>query len=171
MALQLLGVLRKPLFGLLSLVIGLSFAVLFLYSDGFIFIAPYFVVNLPVDSVLHLPLDLLISGLSGIAISASIYQLKYVPFASSRTAGTGIAGMLAAVVAGACPCYYLVPLLAVTGGAGGALGALGITLYEYQIPIKLLSLALLSFVLFTLERSLIAYCRITPAREGQIRDF
>ena len=68
--------------------------------------------------------------------------------------------MLAAVVAGACPCYYLVPLLALAGGAGGVLGALGIFLYNLQIPIKLLSLALLGFVLLMLERSLVAYCRI-----------
>jgi len=101
-----------------------------------------------------------ISALSGIAISGSFFQLRFVPYVSSRNAGTGLAGMLAAVVAGACPCYYLVPLLALAGGAGGVLGALGIFLYNFQIPIKLLSLALLGLVLFTLERSLVAYCRI-----------
>lgn len=160
MAPQLLGVLRKPTFGLLSLGISLSFAFLFLYSDSFIFFFPHFVVFVPLDSTPYLLLDLVISALSGTAISGSIYQLRFAPYASSRTAGAGLLGMLAAVIAGACPCYYLVPLLALAGGAGGVLGALGIFLYNLQIPIKLLSLALLGFVLFVLERSLVAYCRI-----------
>jgi hypothetical protein len=160
MAPQLFGVLRRPTFGLLSLGISLSFALLFLYSDSFIFFSPRFVVYVPLDSTPYLLLDLVISALSGIAISGSIYQLRFVPYVSSKNAGTGLAGMLAAVVAGACPCMYLVPLLALAGGAGGVLGAFGIFLYNIQIPIKLLSLALLGLVLFTLERSLVAYCRI-----------
>jgi hypothetical protein len=160
MALQLFGVLRRPAFAMLSLGISLSFALLFLYSDSFIFFSPRFVVYVPLESAPYLILDLVISALSGIAISGSIYQLRFVSYVSSKNAGTGLAGMLAAVVAGACPCMYLVPLLALAGGAGGVLGALGIFLYNLQIPIKLLSLAILGFVLFTLERSLVAYCRI-----------
>lgn len=160
MAPQLFGVLRRPTFGLLSLGISLSFVLLFLYSDSFIFFTPHFVVYFPLENTPYLLLDLVISALSGITISGSIYQLRFVPYVSSKNAGTGFAGMLAAVVAGACPCMYLVPLLALAGGAGGVLGALGIFLYNIQIPIKLLSLALLGFVLFMLERSLVAYCRI-----------
>ena len=160
MAPQLFGVLKRPIFGLLSLGITLSFALLFLYSDGFIFFFPYFVLYVPFDSTPYFLLDLVISALSGIAIAGSFFQLRFVPYVSSRNAGTGLAGMLAAVVAGACPCYYLVPLLALAGGAGGLLGALGIFLYSVQIPIKIISLALLGLVLFTLERSLVAYCRI-----------
>jgi hypothetical protein len=168
MAPQLFGVLRRPKFGLMSLGIGLFFALLFLYSDSFIFFSPHFVVYVPLESTPYLLLDLVISALSGIAISGSIYQLRFVPYVSSRNAGTGLAGMLAAVVAGACPCYYLVPLLALAGGAGGVLGALGIFLYSVQIPIKILSLALLGLVLFTLERSLVAYCGI-PVRSQPVR--
>ncbi len=161
MAPQLFGVLKRPIFGLLSLGITLSFALLFLYSDGFIFFFPYFVLYVPFDSTPYFLLDLVISALSGIVTSGSIYQLRFVPYVSSKNAGTGLAGMLAAVVAGACPCMYLVPLLALAGGAGGVLGALGIVLNNFQIPIKLLSLALLGLVLFTVERSLGAYCRIS----------
>ena len=169
MAPQLFGVLRRPTFGLLALAIGLLFALLFLYSDSFVFFSPYFVVYVPLDSTPYLLLDLVISALSGIAISGSIYQLRFAPYASSRNAGAGLAGMLAAVVAGACPCYYLVPLLALAGGAGGVLGALGIFLYNLQIPIKLLSLALLGFVLLMLERSLVAYCRIPSDTATSVR--
>ena len=105
MAPQLIGVLRRPTFGLLSLGISLLFALLFLYSDSFVFFSPHFVVYVPLDSIPYLLLDLVISTLSGIAISGSIYQLRFVPYASSRNAGAGLAGMLAAIVAGACPAF------------------------------------------------------------------
>jgi hypothetical protein len=48
--------------------------------------------------------------------------------------------------------------LAVAGGAGGTLAFIGITLDTYQVPVKIVSLALISFVGFTLERSLRASC-------------
>ncbi len=76
-------------------------------------------------------------------------------------------GIFPALVAGACPCYYLVPLLAVAGGVGGVLGAVGIAFYTYQIPVKIASLALLAFVSLSLERSLAASCKVPITPDAQ----
>ncbi len=114
------------------------------------------------DTVPYLALDLAVSLLSGVVIVLSIYQLRNTPFRKSAGSGIGLAGIVAALVAGACPCYYLVPLLVVAGGAGGVLGAVGIFFYSIQIPIKLASLALLAVTTLVLERSLRAACAIPP---------
>ncbi len=157
---QSLEVLRRPLYGLGSAAIALAFSLVFLYSDGFLFFTPVLVLYLPPEQIQILIIDLTISLLSGSVIVLSLYQLRNLSQATNRSTKLGFAGIFAALIAGACPCYYLVPLLAVAGGVGGALGALGILLNAYQLPIKLSSLALLAFVTVTTERSLRAACEI-----------
>lgn len=143
---------------LLALLITSSFAVVLFYFDEFLFVAPYFTFYLSTDRVATFVLDAAVSVLSGVVLSLSVYQLRAVPNGARRQGKIGVAGIVAALVAGACPCYYLVPLLAVAGGVGGALGALGILFYAYQLPVKFASAALLIFVSFSLERSLRASC-------------
>jgi hypothetical protein len=115
----------------------------------------------PPDGVGLFSLDVLLSALSGVVLALSIYQMRnVVPCMGKNQGKTGLSGIIIALVAGACPCYYLVPLLAVAGGAGGALAAAGIQFEAYQLPIKLVSLAPLGTVAFSLERSLRATCKI-----------
>ncbi len=128
------------------------------YFDEFLFFAPYFTFYLPADRVVTFVFDTAVSVLSGVVLSLSVYQTKVIPKDANRQGKLGIAGIVAAFVAGACPCYYLVPLLAVAGGVGGALGTVGILFYAYQLPVKLASVLLLLFVSFSLERSLRASC-------------
>lgn len=143
---------------LLAILISSSFAVVLLYFDEFLFVAPYFTFYLPADRVATFVLDATVSALSGVVLSLSVYQAKVVPKDAKRQGKVGIAGIVAAFVAGACPCYYLVPLLAVAGGVGGVLGAVGILFYAYQLPVKLASVVLLISVSFSLERTLKASC-------------
>ncbi len=103
-------------------------------------------------------------------IGASVYGIRNLRKGGSQARG-GVAGILIALVAGACPCYYLLPLLAVAGGAGGALGVLGIYMNAYQLPIKILSLGLLGAVAISLERSLRASCDITTRQGHQQNDL
>ncbi len=163
MALQLLSTLRRPLTGLSAFIIALIFLFTFLYFDFFLFLSPYVTFYAPPDRAGLLLLDASISVLSGMVIALSAYQIKNVPRGTKNQGRLGVAGVFAALLAGACPCYYLVPLLAAAGGAGGILGALGIAFNAYELPVKLGSLALLGFVTFGLERSLRASCDINPS--------
>ncbi len=122
--------------------------------------SPYLVAFVDLGRAPIFLLDVVISALSGIVLVVSVYEIRTFPDLKGSYRRTGMAGVAAAFVAGACPCYYLVPLLAGLGGAGGVLGTLGIFLYNYQLPIKLGSLGLLAFTLLTLERGLRAACAI-----------
>ena len=160
MEVQIITVLRRPAYALLSLAIAAVSSLVFLYLDEFYFVSPYVVSYIDPSRVPVLLLDIGISLLSGIVLVASIYEIRTFPDLKGSYRKTGTAGVLAAFVAGACPCYYLVPLLAALGGAGGVLGALGIFLFDYQLQIKLGSVGLLAFTIFTLERGLRAACAI-----------
>jgi len=145
-----------------ALAVAGIFLVALTYFDEFLFFSPYLVFYIPQGTIGIFTLDTTLSTLSGIVVALSVYQLKNLPRNRTGQGKMGFAGIVMAIMAGACPCNYLVPLLAVAGGVGGALGALGIAFFTYQVPIKVVSLAMLGFVTFTLERSLRAYCEITP---------
>jgi len=160
LAVQVFGVLRNPFYALLSFFIAAVALLSFLYLDDFYFVSPYFAVYIDPSRMPLFLLDIAISVLSGIVLIASIYEIRAFPDLKGSYRKTGMAGVVAAFVAGACPCYYLIPLLAVLGGVGGFLGTLGIFLYVYEFPIKLGSLALLALTTFTLERGLRAACAL-----------
>lgn len=159
---QIVTVLRRPPFALATLAVGSLLGATFLYFDEFYFISPYFAVYIDPSRLPVLLLDIAISVLSGLVLTLSIYEIREYPDLKGSYRKTGVAGILGALVAGACPCYYLIPLLAALGGAGGLLGALGLLFFNYQIPIKLGSLGLLVFTSYTLERGLTAACAIRP---------
>jgi len=155
--------LRRPAFALSTFAIALLFALVFLYFDAFYFFVPYFTVFIPPERLPILLLDVAISSLSGVVLSLSVYEIRTFPNLRGGPKQVGAAGIIAAFIAGACPCYYLVPLLAVAGGTGGILGTIGILFFNYQIPIKLGSFALLIFTTFTVERALRAACEVPPS--------
>ena len=163
MSLQVLEALRRPVYASAALGISAVFGILFLYLNQFLFFAPYFIFFVPAEGAGLFALDVLLSALSGVVIALSIFQIQYTPRLSMGQARAGLGGIVLAFVAGACPCYYLVPLLAVAGGAGGTLVTVGIVFEAYQIPLKLLSVALLGAVMYTLERSLRAACAVRPS--------
>jgi hypothetical protein len=138
---------------------------MFLYFDGFYFVSPYLVAYIDSSRFSVLLLDVTISAFSGIVLTLSAYEISSLQVRTAGYRHTGLVGVVVAFLAGACPCYYLVPLLAVAGGAGGALATLGILFYSYQAPIKFSSLGLLLLTAFVQERTLRAACKV-PVKVG-----
>jgi hypothetical protein len=159
---QIFMVLKRPAYVLPSIAIAVIISLTFLYLDEFYFVSPYLAAYIDPSRVSVFLLDLAISALSGVVSVVSIYEIRAFPELKGSYRKTGMAGIVAAFVAGACPCFYLVPLLAALGGVGGVLGTVGVLFYNYQIPIKLGSIGLLAFATFTLERGLRAACAVPP---------
>ena len=160
MRLLILRIFRNPLYVMLTMVIAIGYCLMLLFLDQFLFVQPYFVAYVPVNSLGLFGIDLVLSFLTGLVSAVSIHEIKSNANRSGRATRAGLIGMLAAVFAGACPCYYLVPLLAAAGGFGGVLGVTGIFFSVYEIPIKLVSIIVMLAACYGLERATGTTCTL-----------
>ena len=158
MSLQIFQTLKTPSLLIATVLVVVSYGLLLMLIDQFLFVAPYFVFYVPPTGFTILILDLLLSILTGIVLVVSVQQVRSAR--SKRTAYTGVLGIVAALIAGSCPCYYLLPLLAIAAGVGGALEAIGVLLNAYQLEVKTASVALLLIVCWGLEKTARMTCRI-----------
>jgi len=145
---------------MVAMVIMIGYCVMLLFFDQFLFIQPYFVAYVPFSSLGLLSIDVALSVLTGLVAAVSIHEIKSNANQAGGATRAGLIGMLAAVFAGACPCYYLVPLLAAAGGFGGVLGLTGIFFSVYQIPIKLVSILILLAACYGLEKAARTKCTL-----------
>ena len=143
---------------LLGVAIMVGYGIMLLFFDQFLFFLPYLTLYVPSSAYASLVLDMALTFLTAIVLTVSIKQIRL--HRQGSASRTGILGIVAALIAGACPCYYLVPLLAVAGAIGGTLGALGILLNAFQIPIKLGATLILVVATYKLNKS--GVCQITP---------
>jgi hypothetical protein len=155
---------RDTKYTLLSVPIILIYGTVLAFFDQFLFFSPYFVFYVPASGLANLALDLTLTALTTLVMTVSIRQL-ILQRSGGRASRTGTIGVIAAILAGACPCYYLIPLLAVAGTVGGALGAVGILLNAFQLPIKLAAALLLVIAGYELNKS--GVCRINPRGDVQ----
>ncbi|MFI5450449.1 MAG: hypothetical protein ACHQ03_11870 [Candidatus Bathyarchaeia archaeon] len=146
-------------YALLSVVIVVCYGTMLLFFDSFLFFSPYFTFYVSASGYASLILDLLLTFLTAIVLTVSIRQISLQRQGGSASK-VGTLGIFAAILAGACPCYYLIPLLAVAGTIGGALGAVGILLNAFQIPIKLGAMLILVVATYKLNKS--GVCKIRP---------
>ncbi len=159
MASPILDTFKDARYVLLSVMIMVGYGTMLLFFDSFLFFAPYFTFYVSTSAYASLLLDLLLTILTAIVLSVSIRQISLQSQGGSGSK-TGMLGIFAALLAGACPCYYLVPLLALAGTVGGALGAVGILLNVFQIPIKLGAMLILVVATYKLNKS--GVCKIRP---------
>ena len=155
-----LQMLRKPIYALILVALTSLYAILMLFLDEFLFISPYFTVFIPLPRINIFVIDLILAFAIGFVMASSIYQFRLLRSQRNTPRRTGLVGMFTGIVAGACPCYYLFPLLSVAGSIGGFLGVIGIWLFAYQIPIKIAAIGLLAFAAYKSERTLRASCNI-----------
>jgi len=146
---------------MVAVVIMVGYCVMLLFFDQFLFFQPYFVVYVPVDSLGLLSIDLVLSVLTGFVTAVSIHEIKSNANRAGGAMRAGFIGLLAAVFAGACPCYYLAPMLAVAGGFGGVLGLTGIFFNAYETPIKIVSIIILLAACYGLEKAARTKCMLT----------
>lgn len=124
----------------------------------FIFLEPYVVAHLPSGSELSFILIVIVSALSGLVLAMNVYRIKLFRRSTKSKISGGVFGSIIGAAAGACSCGPIgFAVISTFGAAGGAATAF---LTNYEIPIRLVAIAILVFTFYTTSKSLSIECKI-----------
>ncbi|MCH7560728.1 MAG: hypothetical protein IIC67_05075 [Thaumarchaeota archaeon] len=136
-----------------SMMIGL------LILSEYIFLEPYVVAHLPSGSELGFLLIVLLSALSALVIPMNIFRISVLK-SSKQKMGGGIFGSIIGTAAGACSCGPVGFAVISTFGSVGATATAFLT--NYEIPIRIIAIAILIITYFTTVKSLKVECKLNP---------
>ncbi|MBM3911244.1 MAG: hypothetical protein FJ356_06305 [Thaumarchaeota archaeon] len=123
----------------------------------YIFIKPYLVMDIPSDRIIGFSLIVALSVLSGLVIAMNAYRIKILHNQARKMSG-GLFGSIIGASAGACSCgpigFAIISTFGTTGGIATAFVS------NYEIPLRLVALAILGFTYYTTTKSLSLECKI-----------
>ena len=124
----------------------------------FIFLEPYVIAHVPEDSLFGFVLIVAVSALSGLVLSMNIFRIKNFRHSTKKKMSGGIVGSTVGAIAGACSCGPIGFAVISTFGAVGGVATAFLT--NYEIPIRLLSIAILLYTYYTTTKSLAIECKV-----------
>ena len=140
------------LYLIISGVMGSAIWIALAWLDEFLFFQPFLVFYLRPGGLLNFSLIVLISLLSGIAISMNLFRLVRLKRPIRGSGGTGFIGSAVAFIAGVCGCTSVgLAIISLLGTAGGL--ATGFVV-NYQLPLRVLSVSLLIVALYSVSRNI-----------------
>ncbi len=122
----------------------------------YVFFNPYFVFYVPPDRVVGFALIVGVSALSATVIPMNVYLIASLQ--KARRVSGGFLGSLLGASAGACSCGPVGFAVVSTFGTVGGIATAFLTTYE--IPLRLASIGILGYVLYTTTRSLSDRCKV-----------
>ncbi len=135
----------------LALLVSLSIV------SEFIFLSPVFVFYVPINSIVDFVLIVLVAILSGIVTSFSIYRIRMTNNGLKKS-GIGFAGSIIGVSAGACSCGSLgFSAVSIFGTIGGTATSF---LTNYEMPLRLVSIAILCYTYYVSVKDITSKCKI-----------
>ena len=141
----------------LSLIIFSSMMVLLLIVSEFIFLEPYFVTHIPSGSELGFILIITLSALSALVIPMNLFRITNLKNSKQKMSGS-IFGSIVGSAAGACSCGPIGFAVISTFGSVGATATAFLT--NYEIPIRVVAIAILAITYFTTIKSLKTECKV-----------
>ena len=141
----------------LSVIIFSSMMVLLLLVSEFIFLEPYFVTHIPSGSELGFILIITLSALSALVIPMNLFRITNLKNSKQKMSGS-IFGSIIGSVAGACSCGPIGFAVISTFGSVGATATAFLT--NYEIPIRVVAIAILAITYFTTIKSLKTECKV-----------
>ena len=130
--------------------------ILLLISE-FIFLEPYFVTHIPSGSELGFILIVMLSVLSALVIPMNLFRIINLKNSKQKMSGS-IFGAIVGSAAGACSCGPIGFAVISTFGSAGATATAFLT--NYEIPIRIIAIIILSITYFTTIKSLKTECKI-----------
>ena len=123
----------------------------------FIFLSPIFVFHVPTNSILDFVLIFIIASLSGIVTSLSVYRIRMLGN-KIRKSGTGFFGSIIGAGAGACGCgSFGFAAVSIFGTIGGTATSF---LANYEMPLRVISIAILCYAYYASVKSITSQCKI-----------
>jgi hypothetical protein len=141
----------------LSVIIFSSMMVLLLLVSEFIFLEPYFVTHIPSGSELGFILIITLSALSALVIPMNLFRITNLKNSKQKMSGS-IFGSIIGSAAGACSCGPIGFAVISTFGSVGATATAFLT--NYEIPIRVVAIAILAITYFTTIKSLKTECKV-----------
>ena len=141
----------------LSVIIFSSMMALLLLISEFIFLEPYFVTHIPSGSELGFILIITLSALSALVIPMNLFRITNLKNSKQKMSGS-IFGSIIGSVAGACSCGPIGFAVISTFGSVGATATAFLT--NYEIPIRVVAIAILVITYFTTIKSLKTECKV-----------
>lgn len=127
------------------------------YVAEYLFLKPKLVLFVPEYSAFGFFLVVVVSALTGLVLSMGIYRIQMLK-SSKRKMSSGFIGSIIGASAGACSCGSVgFAVISVFGAIGGAATSF---LANYEIPLRLLSIAILVATYFYMVKGLNSECRI-----------
>ncbi len=142
---------------ILASVIFVSMLIGLLILSEFIFLEPYVVSHLPSGSEFGFILIVILSALSALVIPMNIFRINILK-SSKQKMGGGIFGSFIGAAAGACSCGPVGFAVISTFGSVGATATAFLT--NYEIPIRIIAIAILAVTYFTTVKSLKVECKL-----------
>ena len=131
--------------------------VLLLFISEFIFFEPYFVTHIPSGSELGFILIITLSVLSALVIPMNLFRITNLKNSKQKMSGS-IFGSIVGSAAGACSCGPIGFAVISTFGSVGATATAFLT--NYEIPIRVVAIAILAITYFTTIKSLKTECKV-----------
>lgn len=128
------------------------------YMSQLLFIQPELAFYVPREEYLNFGLIVAVSALSGVVTSLSVYRVLRFGESMKKSSG-GFLGTLIGASAGACSCSSIgFAAASAVGSVGGTATAF---LTQYEIPLRLVSIAVLGYTYFVAVRGISGRCKIS----------
>lgn len=134
---------------------GMAFGLLLL--SEYIFLHPYVIGYIPSGTEAGFALILAISVLTGLVIPMNIYRIRMIRVSRTKMGG-GVIGSFVGAAAGACSCGPVGFAVISTFGSVGSAASSFVT--NYEMPVRIVAVAILLVTVYTTTRSLKSECKI-----------
>jgi len=141
----------------LSFSIFVTMLIGLLIMSEYIFLEPYVVSHIPSGTEFGFALIVIISALSALVLPMNIFRINILKSSKQKMSG-GVFGSIIGAAAGACSCGPIGFAVISTFGSVGATATAFLT--NYETPIRIIAIAILSITYFTTVKSLKVECKI-----------
>jgi hypothetical protein len=142
---------------ILAMVIFTSMLIGLLILSEYIFLEPYVVSHIPSGTELGFVLIVIISALSALVLPMNIFRIVILQKSKQKMGGS-ILGSIVGAAAGACSCGPIGFAVISTFGSVGATATAFLT--NYEIPIRIVAIGILTVTYFTTMKSLKTECKL-----------